>query len=106
MLIIYHDIAMRGVLSTWILWAIVVVVVTAQAPGDEDVLCTETLPSIGQNVIVDPPNVKPLMDSSHYEDLLPPAATSDPPVWQEVDNDNNNPTGLVSSVSYVFIICL
>ena len=103
MLIIYHDIAMRGVLSTWILWAIVVVMVTAQAPGDEDVLCTELLPSIGQNVIVYPPNVKPLMDSSHYEDLLLPAATSVPPVWQEVDNDNNNPAGLASSVSYAFI---
>ena len=97
---------MRGVLSTWILWAIVVVVVTAQAPGDEDVLCTEMLPSIGRNVIVNPPNVKPLMDSSHYEDLLLPAATSDPPVWQQVDNDNNNQIGLATSVSYAFIITL
>ena len=76
-----------------------VVVVTAQAPGDENELCTVILPSIGVNVIVYPPNVKPLMDSSHYEDLLPPAANFDPPVWQQVDNDNNNPSGLATSVS-------
>ena len=99
-------IAMRGVLSAWILWAIVVVMVTAQAPGDEDTICTELLPSIGQNVIVYPPNVKPLMDSSHYEDMLPPAATSDPPVWQRVDNDNNNDPGIPTNVSYAFIISL
>ena len=79
------------------LWS--VVIVSAQAPGDEDALCTMTLPSVGVNVIVYPPNVKPLMDSSHYDDMLPPASTSNPPVWQEVDNDDNNPSDLDTNVS-------
>lgn len=80
---------------------IFVVVVTAQAPGDEDELCTVTLPSVGQNVIVYPPNVKPLMDSNHYEDLLPSSVSSSNPgsVWQSVDNDNNNAVGFTTSVS-------
>ena len=94
---------MRGVLSTWILWASVIVMVTAQAPGDEDALCTVTLPSLGQNIIVYPPNVKPLMDSLHYDDMLPPATTSNPPVWQEVDNDNNNPSELTTNVSVALL---
>ena len=61
--------------------------VTAQAPGDGDELCTVTLPSICQNVPDYPTNVKPLMDSNHYDFLLPPSAG---PVWQAVDNDDNN----------------
>ena len=59
----------------------------AQAPGDEDSYCTETLPSFGVNVLDYPPEVKPLMDSRHYRQLLPPNSGA---VWQEVDNDNNN----------------
>ena len=64
----------------------------AQAPGDADAFCTETLPSIGVNILDYPPEVKPLMDSRHYRQLLPP-------VWQQVDNDNNNPSGITTNVS-------
>ena len=70
--------------------------VAGQAPGDEEELCTVSLPNLGQNVVEDPPNGRILMDSSHYIRLLPP--NSDP-VWQEVDLDDNNPTGILASVS-------
>ena len=68
-----------------------------QAPGDEDSYCTETLPGVGVNILDYPPEVKPLMDSRHYQQLLPPNTSA---VWQEVDNDNNNPSGTITSVSW------
>ena len=68
----------------------------AQAPGDADAFCTETLPSIGVNILDYPPEVKPLMDSRHYQQLLPPNTGA---VWQTVDNDNNNPSGTVIRTS-------
>ena len=69
----------------------------AQAPGDADPICTETLPTVGVNILDYPPEVKPLMDSHHYQQLLPPNLGA---VWQEVDNDNNNPSGTVTRVSW------
>jgi len=68
----------------------------AQAPGDAQSYCLETLPNIGVNILDYPPEVKPLMDSRHYQALLPqnPGA-----VWQTVDNDNNNPSGTSTNVS-------
>ena len=68
----------------------------AQAPGDAQSFCTETLPSVGVNILDYPPEVKPLMDSRHYQQLLPPNTGA---VWQTVDNDNNNPSSARSSVS-------
>ena len=72
--------------------------VIGQAPRDENPLCTEVLPSLDppQNVFMDPPNVVPLMDSSHYVRLLPPNPN---PVWQRVDLDDNNPPGQQTTVS-------
>ena len=72
--------------------------VTGQAPGDENTHCTEFLPSLNppQNVFDDPPNVVPLMDSSHYISLLPPNPN---PVWQSIDLDDNNPAGHSTTVS-------
>ena len=64
----------------------------AQAPGDADPFCTETLPGVGVNILDYAPEVKPLMDSRHYQNLLPPHADA---VWQEVDNNNNNPSGTI-----------
>ena len=75
----------------------------AQAPGDAQSFCTETLPSIGVNILDYPPEVKPLMDSRHYQQLLPPNTGA---VWQEVDNDNNNPSGTTTNVSFVVIHCI
>ena len=68
----------------------------AQAPVDADPFCTETLPGIGVNILDYAPEVKPLMDSRHYQNLLPPHADA---VWQRVDNDNNNPPGTTTNVS-------
>ena len=59
----------------------------ASAPGDAQSFCTETHPSVGVNILDYPPEVKPLMDSRHYQQLLPPNTGA---VWQTVDNDNNN----------------
>ena len=69
----------------------------AQAPGDAQSFCTETLPSVGVNILDYPPEVKPLMDSRHYQQLLPPNTGA---VWQIVDNDDNNPSNARSSVSW------
>ncbi len=68
-----------------------------QAPGDEQELCTVSLPGAGQNVVEDPTNGRILMDSSHYERLLPENTGA---VWQRLDLDSNNPGGIISSVSY------
>ena len=69
----------------------------AQAPGDEDSYCTETLPDIGVNILDYPPEVKPLMDSHNYQQLLP--SNNMGAVWQQVDNDTNNPSGTTTNVS-------
>ena len=68
----------------------------AQAPVDADPFCTETLPGIGVNILDYAPQVKPLMDSRHYQNLLPTHADA---VWQRVDNDNNNPPGTTTNES-------
>ena len=39
--------------------------------------------SLMYSMFDDPPNVVPLMDSSHYFRLLPP--NTDPAVWQSID---------------------
>ena len=75
----------------------------AQAPGDAESFCTETLPSIGTNILDYPPEVKPLMDSRHYQQLLPPNTGA---VWQTVDNDNNNPSGTTTNVSCCTFTCI
>ena len=86
-----------------ILLASILALVAGQAPGDEDTHCTEFLPSLNppQNVFDDPPNVVPLMDSSHYLRLLPPNTD---PVWQGVDMDDSNPIGGATTVSRIKII--
>jgi len=72
----------------------------AQAPGDADPFCTEVLPGVGVNILDYAPEAKPLMDSRHYQNLLPPLVDA---VWQEVDNDNNNPSGTTTDVSWRFL---
>ena len=87
----------------WLIFAQVIVLSllgesSAQAPGDANPFCTETLPGIGYNILDYAPEVKPLMDSRHYQNLLPPHQNA---VWQEVDNDNNNPAYITTDVSWV-----
>ena len=92
----------------WLLVAVVILLQLtllrecfAQAPDDADPFCTVTLPGIGFNILDYAPEVKPLMDSRHYLNLLPLHANA---VWQEVDNDNNNRVGTTTDVSWVEMI--
>ena len=89
----------------WLIFAQVIVLSllgesSTQAPDDADPFCTEILPGVGFNILDYAPEVKPLMDSRHYQNLLPPHLNA---VWQEVDNDNNNPLGTTTDVSWVEI---
>ena len=70
----------------------------AQAPGDADPFCTETLPSAGVNILDYAHDIKPLMDSRHYQELLPPNPGA---VWQTVDNNRIDTTTNVSSVGNI-----
>ena len=73
---------------------------SAQAPGDTSQVCLD-LRAAGIFIVGYPPNVKPLMDSRNYDNLLP---NHQSPVWQRVDRDNNNPTGVVTTVSLPLVV--
>ena len=75
--------------------------VFSQAPGDGDPICVEPLLINGNPnpfFALHPTyaaNERPLMDSREYSGLL---QGRNPPVWQHVDNDNNNTGGVVTNV--------
>ena len=73
---------------------------SAQAPGDTSQVCLD-LRAAGIEILGYPPNVKPLMDSRDYENLVPDHQS---PVWQRVDRDNNNPTGVATTVSLPLVV--
>ena len=73
---------------------------SAQAPGDTSQVCLD-LRAEGIAILGYPPNVKPLMDSRNYENLLP---FHQSPVWQRVDRDNNNPVGQSTTVSLPLVV--
>ena len=62
---------------------------SAQAPGDEDVLCTTVA-----NTPTYPDTVRNLMDSYNYAQLLPGSGTGNPPiegaVWTDRSVDGND----------------
>ena len=72
---------------------------SAQAPGDTSQVCLD-LRAAGIAIVGYPPNVKPLMDSRNYENLIP---FHQSPVWQRVDRDSNNPRGQLTAVSLVIV---
>ena len=81
-----------GVILHLTLFVVVLLpVVTSRAPGDGDVFCTDTLAGVQH-----PSNVKILMDSFNYINLLPPLGGA---VWQRLDLDNNNAFGVGTEVS-------
>ena len=80
--------------------AILVSVTSAGAPGDEDSFCTNELPLSGTTP---PTNLKILLDSYNYVNLLPP---QDGAVWQAVDNDNNNGAGRGTEVKSLLQIII
>ena len=71
------------------------------APGDEEQLCR----GLRENGVISIPaysaDMRVLMDSWNYQNLLPPRAGA---VWDQVDNDNNNPVGITSNVSLLIIL--
>ena len=66
------------------------------APGDEESVC-EQLRAIGAAPIpAYSANMRVLMDSWNYQNLLPERTGA---VWDQVDNDGNNPSGTATNVS-------
>ena len=70
--------------------------VTGVAPGDEAPLCEQLRPLRAAPIPVYSANVRVLMDSWNYQTLLPPHIGA---VWDQVDNDMNNPSETTTSVS-------
>ena len=65
------------------------------APGDEDQLCRELRTSGEAPIPAYSANMRVLMDSWNYQNLLPPHTGA---VWDQVDNDMNNRPELTTSV--------
>ena len=77
---------------------ILVPVSAGEAPGDEAQPFCEQLRSKGAAPTpAYSANVRVLMDSWNYQNLLPPHTGA---VWQQVDNDMNNPSGIITNVSH------
>ena len=76
--------------------AVLLCVAIARAPGDADTFCTN-----GENINVPAysSNIKVLMDSFNYLNLLPPLLGS---VWQHLDLDDNNAIGSSTEVWIYF----
>ena len=75
---------------------------SAQAPGDTSQVCLDLRAAGLETYIVGyPPNVKPLMDSRDYENLIPDHQSA---VWQRVDRDTNNPVGQSTTVSLPLVV--
>ena len=67
------------------------------APGDEYPFC-DVLRASGTIPTPDyDPTTRVLMDTWNYNNLLPDHTGS---VWEQVDNDNNNPVATTSNVSW------
>ena len=78
--------------------------VFAQAPGDSASLCVDKFYNNGTALVPNPffglhpvyrSNVRPLMDSRDYVNLL----DTPNPVWQQVDNDTSNAADTITNVS-------
>ena len=83
----------------------VVTCVLSQAPGDGEPICVQEVIDGLANPFFAlhptyPANERPLMDSRDYTGLL---QAGNPPVWQHVDNDNNNTAEDVTNVRYFSI---
>ena len=68
---------------------VIISMVKSQAPGDEDNRCNSS-----SFVHTYPDNVKVLMDSYNYEQLLPGNGTGNPPIasalWNDMSFDGND----------------
>ena len=66
------------------------------APEDEVVLCNDRRTQGVAPIPAYSANMRVLMDSWNYQNLLPSHTGA---VWDQVDNDNNNPVGTTTNVS-------
>lgn len=66
------------------------------APGDEESVCFDLRASGIAPIPAYSANMNVLMDSWNYLNLLPPRFNA---VWDQVDNDVNNPAGFTTNVS-------
>ena len=78
------------------LFAITTVVAAGGARGDEEDLCSRLRGLGTAPTPVYSPTMRILMDSWNYQNLLPNRTGA---VWQQVDNDVNNPPQLTTNVS-------
>ena len=70
-------------------------VVEAVAPGDEGPLCEQLRAQGAAPIPAYSANMRVLMDSWNYQNLLPGRNGA---VWDQVDNDVNNPSGTTTNV--------
>ena len=68
------------------------------APGDKESLCEQLKASGTVPILAYSANMRALMDSWNYKNLLP---TRSGAVWDQVDNDENNHYGLSTNVNVV-----
>ena len=95
--IIYEHTIMRMVPIFLALSLHLYTIVTAVAPRDEEQQFCETLRAAGAAPIpAYSANMRVLMDSWNYRNLLPPHTGA---VWDQVDNDTNNFIGETTNVS-------
>ena len=83
-----------------ILMLVSLVVVTASAgvaPRDEEPFCSNLRAEGSAPIPGYSANMRVLMDSWNYQNLLPPRPGA---VWDQVDNDINNPSGVTTNVSH------
>ena len=70
------------------------------APGDEEQLCRDLRADGVTSIPAYSANMKVLMDSWNYQNLLPPRIGA---VWDQVDNDENNPIEISTNVSLLYM---
>ena len=68
------------------------------APGDEEALCEQIRANGAAPTPAYSSNMRVLMDSWNYQNLLPPRTGA---VWDQVDNDMNNDPSLTTNVSFI-----
>ena len=82
-------------LLTLSLYLYTIVVVGTTAPGDEEPLCESLRAGGFAPIPAYSANMRVLMDSWNYHNLLPLFTGA---VWDQVDNDENNPSELTTNV--------
>ena len=88
--------------QTLMLVSLAVVTISAGvAPGDEELSICGDLRAVGAAPTpAYSANMRVLMDSWNYQNLLPPRAGA---VWNQMDNDTNNPIEITTNVSQRYL---